>query len=83
MACQIATAEAADLGFLGSGGETRTHNVRINRPITLAPLTSQTTSNNPLSRAFMCSPVRTTLQQYSPKRVLSASWWRSTEPSDH
>jgi hypothetical protein len=61
-------------GNASSGGETRTHNLRINSPIRPDPLTRRNARKHTLSRHFDCSSACSILHRFSPSRVLCASW---------
>jgi hypothetical protein len=58
----------------GSGGETRTHNLRTNSPIRHDPLTRRNAQKCALNRRFNYSSACIVLHWFSPSRVLSASW---------
>jgi hypothetical protein len=60
-------------GAPSSGGETRTHNLRIDSPIRHDPLTRRNARKRILSRRFDCSPACSVLHWFSPPRVLRAS----------
>jgi hypothetical protein len=62
----------AHKGYLGTPGRTRTSSLRIRSPFRHNPLTGRYTHEPSRSKGFEYSPVRTTLHQFSMKRVLES-----------
>ena len=68
-------------GYLGTPGRTRTSSLRIRSPSRHNPLTGGNTHEPRRKTGFECSPVCSTLHQFSMKRVLSASWDTVSDPA--